>query len=116
MTCLTSGRAAQPLAVAGLVRQVREHGPQVADSETDPPVLAVKAQQRLRDRQADQLGLAQPDRVARMAVLHQPVVEEQSDGSPGLISAKGMLDAQRCPATGESAREEAAQAARASPA
>ncbi|MGO9501600.1 MAG: SRPBCC domain-containing protein [Streptosporangiaceae bacterium] len=46
-----------------------------ADSETDPPVLAVEAQQRLRDRQADQLGTAQPDRVTRPAVFHQHVID-----------------------------------------
>jgi len=39
------------------------------------PVLAVEAQQRLRDRQAGQLGLAQPDRVTWPAVFHQPVVD-----------------------------------------
>jgi hypothetical protein len=32
---------------------------QVADREPDPPVLAVEAQQRLRDRQAHQLGSGQ---------------------------------------------------------
>jgi hypothetical protein len=47
----------------------------VADGEADPPVLAVKARQRLRDRQADQLGLAQPNRMAWPAVFHQHVVD-----------------------------------------
>ncbi len=47
----------------------------VADGEPDPPVLAVKAQQRLGDRQADQLGLAEADRVTRPAVLRQRVVD-----------------------------------------
>ena len=40
-------RGAQPLVVTRLVRQVREAAAQVADREPDPPVLAVKAQQRL---------------------------------------------------------------------
>lgn len=38
---------------------------QMAMGEPDPAVLAVKAQQRLRHGQADQLGLAEPDRVAQ---------------------------------------------------
>ncbi len=55
---------AQRLVVARLVRQVREVAAQVADSEAEPPMFAVEARQRLGDRQADRLGLAQPDRVA----------------------------------------------------
>jgi hypothetical protein len=68
-------RGPQPFVVTGLSRQVRKAAAQMADGEPDPPVLAVKPRQRLRDRQADQLGLAQPDRVARPAVFHQHVVD-----------------------------------------
>jgi hypothetical protein len=68
-------RGAQPLVVTGLVRQVRKGAAQMAGGEPEPPVLAAEAQQRLRHRQAHQLGLAEAGRAARPAVFHQHVVD-----------------------------------------
>jgi hypothetical protein len=50
-------RSAQPLVIAGLVRQVTEQVPELTVGEPDPPVLDAGAQQHLHCRQADQLGI-----------------------------------------------------------
>src|SRR5919202_677 len=57
---------AQPLVVAGLVRQIREQVPQPAVAQPDPAVLTMAAQQDLGDRQADEFGIRQPGLAARI--------------------------------------------------
>jgi hypothetical protein len=46
--------------IAGLLGQVPEKVPQPELREPDPAVLAIDPEQYLRDRQTDQLGVAQP--------------------------------------------------------
>ena len=61
MQCRISGAAAaQPLVVAGLLGQVGEQVPQVSPGVPQPPGLGGEPEQRLHDRQGDQLGVAQP--------------------------------------------------------
>src|SRR5450755_2328455 len=50
---------AQPLAVTGLLRQVREQVPQVSPGVPQPPGLGREPRQGLHDRQGDQLSVAQ---------------------------------------------------------
>lgn len=52
-------RRLQPLVVAGLMRQIREHHPQVHQRVSDPPMLAVKAEQRPHHRQRHHHGTGQ---------------------------------------------------------
>jgi hypothetical protein len=60
-------------------------------------MLAVETQQRLRDRQAHQLGLTQPDRVTRPTVFHQHVIDLhlQCRHKGVQTSVHGGLQAQR---------------------
>jgi predicted kinase len=53
------GRRYQALVVAGLPGQVAEQVPETAVGEPDPPVLAVDAEQHLRDGQGQQLRVAE---------------------------------------------------------
>ena len=57
-----AGEPAQPLVVAGLLRQVREHRQQVLPGVTQPAGLTGVAQQRLHHRQGQQLRVADPRR------------------------------------------------------
>jgi len=54
------GRGAQPPVVPRLARQVAEQMPQVRTGTAQPAGLQGVSQQRLHDRQGDQLGVAEP--------------------------------------------------------
>ena len=65
----------QPLVITGLLRQVREHASQVLAGVTQPVRFGGEAQQRLRHRQAHQLGVGQYRRPAQPARSSQFVVD-----------------------------------------
>jgi hypothetical protein len=54
------GRGAQPPVVPGLAGQVAEQMPQVSTGVAQPAGLRGVSQQRLHDRQGDQLGVTEP--------------------------------------------------------
>ena len=49
----------RPLVIAGLLRQIREHVPQVGAREADPAGLGGKDEQCLHDREGNQFGIAE---------------------------------------------------------
>jgi hypothetical protein len=60
-------RALEPLVVLALAQQQREQVPDLLRRGAQPVPLVVIAQQHLRDRQADQLGVGHLRRLARAA-------------------------------------------------
>ena len=80
--CRTRPRARpQPLVVPGLLRQVREQVPQVRAGVPDPAGLGGEAEQRLHDRQGDQLGIAE--------------LRRQADGQASRVRAEEIPSAGR---------------------
>lgn len=66
---------AQALVVAGLAGQVGEQVPEPGGSESEPVAFGVGAEQNLRDRQTDQLGIRQLGRSSWSQAWAEQVVD-----------------------------------------
>ena len=88
------GQLAQPLVVAGLRGQVREHRAQVRASEPQPAGLAGEAEQRLHHRQRDQLGVADP---GLRCPTRGPIAEHARDGPSTESSTSRTVRSRGCP-------------------